>query len=162
MTVRVGRVVEEDEHLERPSAPPESPFEAARASAENVLSNLKDKAESAAKDFSERTGVLASLSCISLRKDVPGVLSSPHRIGLPSVDKASWQLPALPWMGTRKLATTPAADLSVDMQALHALHALHAPLHALCTRCARSTQRYPPHLLAALPSTPLTQTSFEP
>ena len=143
MPVRVGRVLEEDEQLDSPSAPPESPVEAsageiaehilyqARTGAENALSNIKDKAESAAKDFSERTGVLASLSCISLRKEIPGVLSSPHRLGLPSVDKAGWQLPTLPWMGTRKPAAKPAVDNSVDMQALHTLHTLHAPLHAL-------------------------------
>ena len=101
-----------------------SPLAAARASAENVLSNLKEKAESAAKEFSE----LASLSCISLRKDIPPVLFSiPTLTGLPSVDKTGWQLPSLPWMGTRKPAAKSgagSADLSDGMQAL-ALHALH-------------------------------------
>ena len=112
----------------------ESPLAAARASAENVLSNLKEKAESAAKEFSE----LASLSCISLRKDIPPVLfSSPNLTGLPSVDKTGWQLPSLPWMGTRKPAAKSgagSADLSDGMQALalHALHTLHT-LHTLAS-----------------------------
>ena len=131
----------------------ESPLAAARASAENVLSNLKEKAESAAKEFSE----LASLSCISLRKDIPPVLfSSPNLTGLPSVDKTGWQLPSLPWMGTRKPAAKSgagSADLSDGMQAL-ALHALHT-LHTLHT--LHSTHRCSPRPLEALPSPPLTQ-----
>ena len=102
----------------------ESPLAAARASAENMLSNLKEKAESAAKEFSE----LASLSCISLRKDIP------HSNRAAKSGAGS-------------------ADLSDDMQAvaLHALCTLHT-LHAL-----HSTHRCPPHPLEALPSPPLTQ-----
>ena len=102
----------------------ESPLAAARASAENMLSNLKEKAESAAKEFSE----LASLTCISLRKDIP------HSNRAAKSGAGS-------------------ADLSDDMQAvaLHALCTLHT-LHAL-----HSTHRCPPHLLEALPSPPLTQ-----
>ena len=104
----------------------ESPLAAARASAENMLSNLKEKAESAAKEFSE----LASLSCISLRKDIPAVFSN-----------------------RAAKSGAGSADLSDDLQALalHALCTLHT-LHAL-----HSTHRCPPHPLEALPSPPLTQ-----
>ena len=100
----------------------DSPLAAARASAENMLSNLKEKAESAAKEFSE----LASLTCISLRKDIP------HSNRAAKSGAGS-------------------ADLSDDMQAvaLHALCTLHT-LHAL-----HSTHRCPPHRLEALPSPPL-------
>ena len=102
----------------------ESPLAAARASAENMLSSLKEKAESAAKEFSQ----LASLSCISLRKDIPAVFS--YRAAKSGAGSA---------------------DLSDDMQALaqHALCTLHT-LHAL-----HSTHRCPPHRLEALPSPPL-------
>ena len=102
----------------------ESPLAAARASAENMLSNLKEKAESAAKEFSE----LASLSCISLQKDIP------HSNRAAKSGAGS-------------------ADLSDGMQALalHALHTLHT-LHSTHRCSPRPLEALPSPPLTQFPS----------